>query len=83
MNYIKKIESDISSAHNAIHSALDELHQFRVFILTSPKFIGIDLDGERKDWISTGDVAAWIDRLRSEIIDKAPACTLTELNKVS
>ena len=33
--------------------------------LLSPKFQGVDLDGDRKDWIATSDVLRFIEELRA------------------
>lgn len=42
----------------------DELTAFLV-MLEGPKFVGLDTDGSRKDWIATRDVKARLAELRS------------------
>lgn len=55
MNYIKKLELTSNSQTNAIDSAKSEIYGI-MYHLRSSKFQGEDLDGSRKDWISTKDV---------------------------
>ncbi len=77
MNYIKRMETDLKDATTSIIDTLETLHTYRAFILTAPKFTGRDLDGTRKDWIATSDVAAWIDALRADIINGTPGSMLS------
>jgi len=53
MNYIKSLQEENKQLKEIIARAQVEINQFNMF-LVSPKFIGLE-NGERKDWISTGD----------------------------
>lgn len=55
MNYIKKLESLSNSQINTIDAAKAEIYGI-MYHLRSSKLTGEDLDGGRKDWISTKDV---------------------------
>lgn len=57
MNYIKRLEEQNKSLKSEISEATQAIQEFRTFLLSS-KFQGYDLDGTRKDWISTIDVEA-------------------------
>jgi hypothetical protein len=58
MNYIKQLEQTNREQAEQLAAMKAELLDFRAFVLTSPKFLGTDTDGDRKDWIATGDVAS-------------------------
>lgn len=68
MNYIKQLQADNAAAKNQANEILNDIIAFKAF-LASPKFVGVESDGSRKDWISTGDV----DRFLSDIGSKALA----------
>lgn len=55
MNYIKKLENTVFDRGSVILAADQEIREFMAH-LNSSKFQGVDLDGTRKDWISTDDV---------------------------
>ena len=57
MNYIKSLETKVKDLELQISNAKQEIQEFRSH-LAGAKFTGIDLDGSRKDWISTSDVNA-------------------------
>jgi hypothetical protein len=61
MNYIKRLQADNAEKDGRIAAMEAELSAFRAH-LALPKFNGVE-DGERKDWIATADVTAWIDRI--------------------
>ena len=44
---------------NKIKAMCDAINDFRA-LLHSDKFAGYDSDGDRKDWIATGDVLNWL-----------------------
>lgn len=55
MNYIKKLQQELNDLQTNNTNAETLIQEFRQHI-RSDKFIGTDLDGSRKDWISTSDV---------------------------
>ena len=55
MNYIKSLQAENSKLKLAIQNTQKEINNFRLF-LVSPKFSGVQSDGTKKDWISTGDL---------------------------
>jgi len=61
MNYIKRLQGDRKELLEIITQTEALVAEFEAH-LALPKFSGVDDDGERKDWIATGDVA---DRLRA------------------
>lgn len=76
MNYIKSLQQQLTTEQERITLAEQEIQAFRSH-LRSPKFTGTE-NGERKDWISTGDVERRLqiilDNLREheKIITTAP-----------
>jgi len=54
MNYIKQLQAD-NAALKARISDIDEALQGFSRLLNSSKHNGVDMHGERSDWISTGD----------------------------
>ncbi len=56
MNYIKRLQAEKLARNAAIDRATKEISDFVAFLQTSPKFVGVESDGGRKDWIATGDV---------------------------
>jgi hypothetical protein len=65
MNYIKQLEADNKALKQTIADADKNVDNFLCF-LHGPKFTGTE-NGERKDWISTGDVIAWLRELRNTL----------------
>jgi hypothetical protein len=57
MNYIKRLEADNLELRAQLEAVRAELQGFRVH-LASAKFVGLESDGGRRDWIATGDVHA-------------------------
>ena len=55
MNYIKQLQADNALLHARINATNNAIQDFREH-LASPKFVGTETYGERKDWISTSDV---------------------------
>lgn len=62
MNYIKQLQADNTNLKKQISAALNEINAFIVF-LNSNKFCGTE-GGERKDWISTGDVLRQLNEIK-------------------
>ena len=62
MNYIKRIEQEKAGLMKRIEAMEEEISIFRAH-LSSPKFVGTDVNG-RKDWISTSDVYAYLENIR-------------------
>lgn len=65
---IQKLESLVSQKNNtdkqnSINNTVNRINEIRAFI-QSDKFTGIDLDGSRKDWISTNDMDSFLLELR-------------------
>ena len=64
MNYIKHLQRENEEAKRRLDALTEQCQEFRAFLLT-PKFVGVDADGERKDWIATTDVDAMLQKLHS------------------
>jgi hypothetical protein len=62
MNYILALQSELSATRAALRAKDAVIEEFRCHLAGS-KFQGLDLDGARKDWIATGDVRAWLQRI--------------------
>jgi len=65
MNYIKRLEAENKEAKRRLAKLEAEILEFRAYILTAPKFTGVDIDGGRKDWISTSDLNTYLERFHS------------------
>ena len=55
MNYIKQIQSENAGLKNQIKETNIAI-QDMISFLHSDKFVGVQSDGSRKDWIATNDV---------------------------
>lgn len=55
MNYIKKLEMENADLREVISYAQETVQRYREH-LELPKFKGYEENGDRKDWIATGDV---------------------------
>ena len=64
MNFIKRLQAENANLRQQMLDAQEEIQEFRAFVLQSPKFNGTE-NGERKDWISTTDVAARLQNICS------------------
>lgn len=64
MNYIHQLQRDLAAQIAANEEIRRSMRQF-VSFLHSVKFTG-DENGERRVWISTGDVLAWIRETESQ-----------------
>jgi hypothetical protein len=65
MNFIHRLKADLASRDAAIDAAQQKIADLLVF-LHSAKFTGTE-NGERKDWVATGDVIAELRDLRSTL----------------
>jgi hypothetical protein len=54
MNYIKSLQAENAKLKSDLEETRKKIDNFIVF-LHSDKFTGVQSDGSRKDWISTGD----------------------------
>lgn len=63
MNYIHQLQADLSAQIAVVEYFKADFAKLRAW-LHSPKFTGDD-NGERKDWISTGDVLTWLREVES------------------
>lgn len=54
MNYIQCMQNKVKAAELTVNNVEMDLDQFISF-LHSAKFTGTESNGERKDWIATGD----------------------------
>lgn len=66
MNFINKLQAENAELKQKLAAASQNVTDFMAF-LQGPKFTGTE-NGERKDWIATGDVIAWLQSHRREII---------------
>jgi hypothetical protein len=55
MNYIKQLQEENAALKAAIQDTNEKIDLF-LSLLASPKFSGKESNGDRKDWIATGDV---------------------------
>ena len=55
MNYILQLQETITRLDRQSAKTEQAIIDFNAFLMTD-KFNGVDLDGSRKDWISTDDV---------------------------
>lgn len=68
MNYIQKLQEENKEKGQRLAKIQRELNDFLVF-LHSPKFVGVESDGGRKDWISTGDAINKLKEIRDLVVD--------------
>jgi len=71
MNHIHRLQAELASARAELRAKRNVLHEFHVHLL-SPKFQGFDADGQRKDWIATSDVIAWLQTIIEAEAPDAP-----------
>ena len=64
MNYIKRLEAENKEVKEQLADIETRITEFRAYLL-SDKFTGIDLDGDRKDWIGTSELDSFLLELRS------------------
>lgn len=76
MNYIKQLQAEIKAKDCQI-KALERNFDSFIAHLHSPKFVGEE-NGERKDWISTGDVIRWLHETRSSAFVEGEQANVVE-----
>lgn len=64
MNYIKTLQNIVDDRGERLAQLHGRIEEMRAHLLSS-KFVGLDIDGARKDWIATADVLRFIEELRS------------------
>lgn len=69
MNYIKSLQAKVADLEQERAIAQADVDTFLAY-LHSDKFKGSQIDGERKDWISTGDVINWLRSHRLNLLSK-------------
>jgi hypothetical protein len=62
MNYITRLQADLTSAQAEAAAKAEAMQDFRTH-LASDKFAGHDPDGSRRDWIAVADVYAWLSHI--------------------
>lgn len=71
MNHIKRLQQENADLRAALAAFEANAQAFQIH-LGSAKFTGTE-NGERKDWIATGDVLSWLRETRSAIAAKVEA----------
>jgi hypothetical protein len=66
MNFIHRLKADLATRDIAVNAAQQQIQDFLQFLGTE-KFLGVDTDEQRKDWISTRDVVTMLQDLRSTL----------------
>jgi len=66
MNYIKSLELANKKLEAQLKNAFQAVSDFQGELLT-PKYQGADLDGGRKDWMSTSDINDRLNQLKRKI----------------
>ena len=67
MNYIKRLQGENTEAKRRLQVIQDTCQEYRVFLQTD-KFVGVDTNGDRKDWMSAKDVDAILQMIHSQAI---------------
>lgn len=81
MHYIQQLRRAVAIREAQLRTMDAQIHQFRAF-LHSPKFTGTE-NGERKDWISTGDVLNWLREAREASIRAGDDDREAEFNNIT
>ena len=55
MNYIQSLQGQVEELKKQLAEKNEKLHNLVCF-LHADKFVGVESDGSRKDWIAVGDV---------------------------
>lgn len=65
MNFIQRLQQENAELRQQLQAAKQRTTDFMTFLL-GPKFTGTE-NGERKDWIATGDVQTWLSDHRTSL----------------
>lgn len=71
MNYIHQLRQEVAYQRERADSLERQVRDFLNFINTADKFKGVGPNGERKDWISTQDVACRLVEMPSAALKSA------------
>ena len=63
-NYIQTLQTIVDERGERLAQLHERIEGMRAHLLSS-KFVGLDVDGARKDWIATADVLRFIEDLRA------------------
>lgn len=63
-NHIQTLQTIANDRGERLAQIHERIEWMRAHLL-SPKFQGLDVDGDRKDWIATADVLRFIEDLRA------------------
>jgi hypothetical protein len=59
MNHIHRLQNEVIDLNDQIMRRAERIAEFREH-LSLPKFAAVQSNGERGDWIATGDVNRWL-----------------------
>ena len=65
MNYINRLECQVADLQEKLENLTQALRGYHTELSYSHKFVGVDADGDRKDWVATGDVTYRIEKILS------------------
>jgi len=60
MNHIIKLQKENKELRERIESMETAIREYRGYLMTAEKFLGVDSRGGRKDWVSTTDVSRFL-----------------------
>jgi hypothetical protein len=63
VNHIQRLQRDLDEAQAKLTHTLLQVEELRSYLFL-PKFVGVDTNGDRKDWVATGDVLARLNLIR-------------------
>lgn len=67
MNHILRLQSENAELRAKLATAENLINRFRAELTTS-KFQGVDLTGERKDWMSVKDIDTRLVNILGEVL---------------
>jgi hypothetical protein len=69
MSYIRNMQATLQSARSGLEDISGTVNHWRAHLQTSPKYMGTDPDGARRDWLSAADVARILDDIARSVSD--------------